>query len=83
MMTTIKRFYNKYRNNLELNKNLMLTGTAAFFVGTAVTELYSKYNNNDFWISIVWTCRSYYCCAALRRSSTIFFGSFYICKACS
>src|SRR5215469_12675230 len=53
MMTTIRRFYNKYRNNLELNKNLMLSGTAAFFVSAAVTELYSKYNNNDFWISIV------------------------------
>jgi hypothetical protein len=30
----------------------MLSGTAAFFVSAAVTELYSKYNNNDFWISI-------------------------------
>ena len=53
MMSTIRRFYNKYRNNLELNKNLMLSGTAAFFVSAAVTELYSKYNNSDFWISIV------------------------------
>jgi len=52
-MSTIRRFYNKYRNNLELNKNLMLSGTAAFFVSAAVTELYSKYNNSDFWISIV------------------------------
>ena len=53
IMTTIRRFCNKYRNNLELNKNLMLSGTAAFFVSAAVTELYSKHNNNDFWISIV------------------------------
>jgi hypothetical protein len=40
-MTTIRRFYNKYRTFLELNKNLMFSGTAAFFVSAAVTELYS------------------------------------------
>jgi hypothetical protein len=48
MMASLRKFYTKYRNILELNKNLIFSGTAAFFVSAAVTELYSKYNNNDF-----------------------------------
>jgi O-antigen/teichoic acid export membrane protein len=53
MMTIIRRFCNKYRNFLEFNKNLILSGTVAFFVSAAITQLYSKYDNNDFWISTV------------------------------
>jgi len=52
-MTIIRRFYNKYRNFLEFNKNLIISGTVAFFVSAAITQLYSNYNNSDFWISIV------------------------------
>ena len=53
MMTIIRRFYNKYRNFLEFNKNLIISGTVAFFVSAAITQLYSNYNDSDFWISIV------------------------------
>jgi O-antigen/teichoic acid export membrane protein len=53
MMTIIRSSYNKYRNFLEFNKNLILSGTVAFFVSAAITQLYSKYDNNDFWISTV------------------------------
>ena len=53
MITTIRRFYNKYRNFLEFNKNLIISGTVAFFVSAAITQLYSNYNNSDFWTSIV------------------------------
>jgi hypothetical protein len=52
-MTTIRAFYNKYTNILQLNKNLIISGTVAFFVSAAVAELYSKYNENDFWISAI------------------------------
>jgi len=53
MMATIRTFYNKYRNILQLNKNLIISGTVAFFVSAVVAELYSKYNDNDFWISVI------------------------------
>jgi hypothetical protein len=53
MMTIIRRFYNKYRNFLEFNKNLIISGTVAFFASAAITQLYSNYNNSDFWISAV------------------------------
>jgi hypothetical protein len=53
MMTIIRRFYNKYRNFLEFNKNLIISGTVAFFASAAITQLYSNYNNIDFWISAV------------------------------
>ena len=52
-LTIIRRFYNKYRNFLEFNKNLIISGTVAFFVSAAITQLYSNYNNSDFWISTV------------------------------
>lgn len=53
MMTIIRRFYNKYRNFFEFNKNLIISGTVAFFVSAAITQLYSNYNNSDFWTSAV------------------------------
>jgi hypothetical protein len=53
MMATIRTFYDKYRNILQLNKNLVISGTVAFFVSAAVAELYSKYDDNDFWISAI------------------------------
>lgn len=53
MMAIIRAFYNKHRNILMLNKDLLFSGTVAFFVSAGITELYSKYDNNDFRISIV------------------------------
>ena len=51
--TTIRIFYNKHKNILQLNKNLIISGTVAFFVSAVAAELYSKYNENDFWISAI------------------------------
>jgi len=48
-----KGFYNKYRNYILLNKNIMIAGTAALIVGVFFTELYSEYNKNNLLNSIV------------------------------
>jgi hypothetical protein len=48
-----KEFYNKYRNYILLNKNIIIAGTAALIVGVFFTELYSEYNKNNLLNSIV------------------------------
>jgi hypothetical protein len=48
-----KDFYNKYRNYILLNKNIIIAGTAALIVGVFFTQLYSEYNKNNLLNSIV------------------------------
>ena len=48
-----KEFYNKYRNYILLNRNIIIAGTAALVVGVIFTELYSEYNKNNLLNSIV------------------------------
>jgi hypothetical protein len=48
-----KGIYNKYRNYILLNKNIIIAGTAALIVGVFFTELYSEYNKNNLLNSIV------------------------------
>ena len=48
-----KKFYNRYKDYILLNKNIILAGTAALVVGVFFTELYSEYNENNFLNSIV------------------------------
>ena len=48
-----KGFYNKYRNYILLNKNIIIAGTAALIVGVFFTQLYSEYNKNNLLNSIV------------------------------
>jgi hypothetical protein len=48
-----KGFYNKYRNYILLNRNIIIAGTAALIVGVFFTELYSEYNKNNLLNSIV------------------------------
>ena len=48
-----KEFYNKYRNYILLNRNIIIAGTAALVVGVFFTELYSEYNKNNLLNSIV------------------------------
>lgn len=48
-----KGFYNKYRNYILLNKSIIIAGTAALIVGTISTQFYSKYDDNNFFNSIV------------------------------
>jgi len=50
--TRTKRFYNKYRNYILFNKNIIVSGTLAFFAGGLFTQLYAKYDNNDLSNSI-------------------------------
>jgi hypothetical protein len=43
-------FYQKYKNTILFNKNLILSGIAAFFAGAVFTQLYAEQgfaNNND------------------------------------
>ncbi|MFL6506741.1 MAG: hypothetical protein ACJ704_02230, partial [Nitrososphaeraceae archaeon] len=45
-----KNFYQKYKNTILFNKNLILSGIAAFFAGAVFTQLYAEQgfaNNND------------------------------------
>jgi len=48
-----KRFYNKYKDYILLNKNIIIAGTAALVVGVFFTELYAEYSENNFLNSIV------------------------------
>jgi hypothetical protein len=48
----IKRFYQKYRNHILLNKSILLSGILAFFGGAAFTQLYSRYDPNSMSNSI-------------------------------
>src|SRR6185503_17900645 len=48
-----KRFYNRYKDYILLNKNIIIAGTAALVVGVYFTELYSEYSENNFLNSIV------------------------------
>jgi hypothetical protein len=48
-----KGFYNRYRNYILLNKSIIIAGVAALIVGTLFTEFYSKYDNNNFFNSVV------------------------------
>ena len=48
-----KGFYNKYRNYILLNRNIIIAGTAALIVGVFFTQLYSEYNKNNLLNSIV------------------------------
>jgi uncharacterized membrane protein len=48
-----KEFYNKYRNYILLNRNIIIAGTAALVVGVIFTQLYSEYTKNNLLNSIV------------------------------
>jgi len=48
-----KKFYNKYRNYILFNKNIIIAGTAALIVGILFTQLYAQHNYDNFLNSIV------------------------------
>ena len=48
-----KQFYDKYKNYILFNKNIIIAGTAALFVGMFFTEFYSQYTKNNFLNSII------------------------------
>ncbi len=45
--TKARRFYDKYRNYILFNKNIMISGTIAFFVGALFTQLYAQHDRNN------------------------------------
>jgi hypothetical protein len=49
----IMEFYQKYRNYILLNKNILLSGIFAFFGGAIFTQLYAQYDSNNLANSIV------------------------------
>lgn len=48
-----RTFYNKYRNYILFNKNMIISGTFAFIAGTFFTQFYAQYEKNNFINSIV------------------------------
>jgi hypothetical protein len=49
----IKRFYDKYRYYILLNKNIIISGIFAFFAGALFTQLYTHYDKNNLTNSVV------------------------------
>jgi uncharacterized membrane protein len=47
-----KNFYDKYKNYILFNKNIVIAGTAALIVGIFFTQLYAQKSNNNFLNSI-------------------------------
>jgi hypothetical protein len=43
MMTS---FYQKYRNTILFNKNLLVSGIISFLVGALFTQIYAQYDEN-------------------------------------
>lgn len=53
MMRDGKAFYNKYKDYILFNKNIIIAGTTALIVGTFFTEFYAQQTKNNFLNSIV------------------------------
>ena len=49
----IKSAYKKYYEYILFNKNLLVSGIFAFFGGAFFTQIYSKYDSNNFVNSII------------------------------
>ena len=47
-----KTFYNKYKNYILFNKNIIIAGTAALIVGIFFTQLFAQHNENNLLNSI-------------------------------
>ena len=49
----LDKFFNRYRDVILFNKNLIITGAAGFFSGALGAQLYSLYSNNSLANAIV------------------------------
>jgi hypothetical protein len=49
----LKRIYNKYRNYILLNKNIIISGIFAFFGGAIFTQIYALYDSNNLINSMI------------------------------
>lgn len=50
MMTS---FYQKYRNTILFNKNLLVSGIISFLVGALFTQIYAQYDENHILNSLI------------------------------
>jgi cytochrome bd-type quinol oxidase subunit 2 len=48
-----EKLYNKYKDYLLFNKNILISGIFAFFAGAIFTQIYSELNSNNLSNSIV------------------------------
>jgi hypothetical protein len=64
---TLAAFYQKYRNILQLNKNMIISGAAGFFISAIAAEVYSKYTQDDLVNTIATVLTGY-------AASTVVFG---------
>jgi hypothetical protein len=53
MMPYGKKFYNKYKDYILFNKNIIIAGTAALIVGIFFTQFFAQQSNDNFLNSIV------------------------------
>jgi hypothetical protein len=53
MMLYGKKFYNKYKDYILFNKNIIIAGTAALIVGTFFTQFFAQQSKDNFLNSIV------------------------------
>jgi len=53
MIRNGRKFYNKYKDYILFNKNIIIAGTAALFVGIFFTQFYAQNNKDNFLNSIV------------------------------
>jgi hypothetical protein len=44
--TMMISFYQKYRNTILFNKNLLISGIISFLVGALFTQIYAQYDEN-------------------------------------
>jgi hypothetical protein len=49
----VKKFYQKHRDYILLNKNILISGILAFFGGAAFTQVYSQYDSNNLTNSLM------------------------------
>ena len=49
----MKKFYQKHRDYILLNKNILISGILAFFGGAAFTQVYSQYDSNNLTNSLL------------------------------
>src|SRR5918995_2615293 len=67
----IKRFYDKYRNYILFNKNIIISGIFAFFAGAIFTQFYSGLSSDSLSNSIVTLLFEY--CIYIPIFSYLFF----------
>ncbi|HEU4446447.1 MAG TPA: hypothetical protein VFR94_17375 [Nitrososphaeraceae archaeon] len=49
----MKKFYQKHRDYILLNKNILISGILEFFGGAAFTQVYSQHDSNNLTNSLM------------------------------